>query len=88
MIDNNENIIIEHDEIFLTIFQGFKVTENRKWLITLKEIAAYNVAKYIGNESDISNLAIPNSLHRLVLIYLDTYLGDYRSAWFQNSMYE
>ena len=40
MIDNNRNMIIEHDETFQTMPQGFKVTANRKRLRTLKEIAA------------------------------------------------
>jgi hypothetical protein len=80
LIDDNGNIIIQHDETFPTISQGFKVKAKRKRLRTLKDIAAYNVAKYIASESDIEILEIPHSLHSLVSIFLDTYSGDYRTA--------
>jgi hypothetical protein len=80
LIDENGNIIIEHDETFPTISQGFKITAKRKRLRTLKEIAAYNVTKCITSESDVQNLEIPHSLHGLVSMYLDTYSGDYRTA--------
>ena len=47
---------------------------------TLKDIAAYNVAKNTTSESDVKTLEIPRSLHVLVTQFLDTYSGDYRTA--------
>ena len=44
---------------------------------TLKQISAYNVAKCILSESDVQNLHIPQSLYKLVSMFLDTYSGDY-----------
>ena len=52
----------------------------KKWLRTLKQIAAYNVAKCISSKSDVQNLHIPQSLYKLVSIFLDTYSGDYMSV--------
>jgi hypothetical protein len=80
LINENGNLIIEHDETFPTVSQGFKITAKRKRLRTLKEIAAYNVTKCITSESDVQNLEIPHSLHSMVTMFLDTYSGDYRTA--------
>eukprot|EP00092_Neocalanus_flemingeri_P056380 GFUD01066830.1.p1 GENE.GFUD01066830.1~~GFUD01066830.1.p1 ORF type:complete len:211 (+),score=40.92 GFUD01066830.1:58-690(+) len=40
-------------------------------LRTLKEIAAFNIAKYITCESDVKQLEIPKSLISLVTMYLE-----------------
>ena len=80
VIDDNGNIVIQHDETFPTHAQGFIVKAKRKGLRTLKDIAAYNVAKNTTSESDVKILEIPRSLHVLVTKFLDTYSGDYRTA--------
>ena len=80
VIDDNGNIIIRHDETFPRLAQGFIVKAKRKRLRTLKDIAAYNVAKNTTGESDVKILEIPHSLHSLVSISLDTYSGEYRTA--------
>ena len=48
----------------------YLIQRNRK-VETLAEIAAYNVAKYIGNETDVEQLEIPKCLHRLVTKFFD-----------------
>jgi hypothetical protein len=80
VVDDNGNIVIQHDETFPTLAQGFLITAKRKRLRTLKDIAAYNVAKNITSESDVKSLEIPRSLQVLVTKFLDTYSGDYRTA--------
>jgi hypothetical protein len=45
VIDDNGNIVIQSDETFPALAQGFMVKAKRKRLRTLKDIAAYNVAK-------------------------------------------
>jgi hypothetical protein len=47
LIDENGNILIQHDETFPNLAQGFLLTAKRKRLRTLKDIAAYNVAKFL-----------------------------------------
>ena len=80
MIDDNGNITIQYDETFPTISQGFEVKAKRKRLRKLKDIAAYNVAKFIVSENDIKTLFLPNSMQSLVSKFLDIYSGDYRTA--------
>ena len=53
LIDDNGNITIQYDETFPTLSQGFEVKAKRKRLRKLKDIAAYNVAKFIVTENDI-----------------------------------
>ena len=65
MIDDKGNIIFQHDETFPTLAQGFMVKAKRKRLRTLKDIAAYNVAKNTTSESDVKIVEIPRSLHFL-----------------------
>ena len=64
-------------EDFPTLMKGYQITAKRKRLRTLKEIAAYNVAKCISSNSDVQILHIPLSLYKLVSIFLDTYSGVY-----------
>jgi hypothetical protein len=73
LIDDNGNITIQYDETFPTSSQGFEEKAKRKWLRKLKEIAAYNVAKFIVSENDIKTLNFPNSLQSLVSKFLDIY---------------
>ena len=80
MIDDNGNITIQYDETFPTISQGFEVKAKRKRLRKLKDIAAYNVAKFIVSENDIKTLNLPNSMQSLVSKFLDIYSGDYPIA--------
>ena len=74
------DISIDLHEEFPTIMKGYQITTKRKRLQTLKEITAYNIAKFISSNSDVQNLQIPLSLYKLVWIFLDTYSGDYTSA--------
>ena len=66
---------------FLTLIKGYQINAKRKRLRTLKQIAAYNVAKCISSKSDVQNLHIPQSLYKLVSTFLDAYYGDYMSDW-------
>ena len=52
----------------------------RKRLRKLKDIAAYNVAKFMVSENDIETLNLPNSFQSLLSKFLDIYSGDYRTA--------
>ena len=61
--------------MFVIFIEGKK-----KRLRTLKDVAAYNVAKYIASRSDVYLLKIALCLHDLVTIFLDTYSGDYLSV--------
>ena len=75
--DKNGNITMFLHEYFPTIMRGYIITAKRKKLRTLKEIAAYNVAKCLSNEEDIKQLQIPRSLYKLVTTFLHTYSGSY-----------
>ena len=78
-IDENGNILIQHDERFPNLSQGFLLKAKRKRLRTLKDIAAYHVAKYIESTGDVKVLTIPHCLYDFVSKFLDTYSGDYLS---------
>ena len=65
-IDENGNILIQHDEIFPNLSQGFLLKAERKRLMTLKDIAAYHVAKYIESTGDVEVLTIPHCLYDFV----------------------
>ena len=80
LIDENGNILIQHDETFPNLSQGFLLKAKRKRLRTLKDIAAYNVAKYTESTGDVKVLTIPHCLYKLVSKFLDTYSGDYLSV--------
>ena len=71
------SLSIELHERFPTLRKGYQITARRKQIVTLKEIAAYNVAKCITSNNDIQILNIPCSLYPLVSMFLDTYSGDY-----------
>ena len=45
-IDENGNIEIKISKHNEDILQAFRIRENRKGIIRLKEVAAYNVAQY------------------------------------------
>jgi exonuclease I len=79
LIDENGNISI-HDATYLNLSQGFLLKAKRKRLRILKDISAYNVAKYTVSGSDVKVLKISLCLHDLVSIILDTYSGDYLSV--------
>ena len=80
LIDDNGNITIHYDETCSTLSQGFEVKAKRKRIRKLKDIAAYNVAKFIVSENYIETLNLPNSLKSLVSRFVDIYSGDYRTA--------
>ena len=79
-VSENGNISLDLHEEFPTLRKGYRITAKRKQLQTLKQIAAYNVAKCISYNGDVQRLQIPQSLHQLVSIFLDTYSGDYLSV--------
>ena len=74
LIDENGNILIQHDETFPNLAQGFLLKAKRKRLRSLKDIAAYIVAKYTTSLSYVKVLEIPYSL------FFDSYSVDYRTA--------
>ena len=76
-VSENGDLSIDLHENFPTLMKGYQITARRKKLRTLKQIAAYNVAKYISYKSDVKKLHIPHSLYKQVSIFLDTYSGDY-----------
>ena len=69
-VSANGDVTLDLDEDFPTLMKGYKITAKRKRPRKLKQIAAYNVAKYISSNSDIENLQIPKSLYKLVLVFL------------------
>ena len=77
-VSENGDLSIDLWEHFPTLHKDYQVTAKRKRLRTLKQIAAYNVAKNISCKSDVQKLHIPQSLYALVSVFLDTYSGDYR----------
>ena len=79
LTDENGNILIQHDETFPNLSQGFLLKAKRKRLRTLKDIAAYHVAKYIESTGDVKVLTISHCLYDFVSKFLDTYSGDYLS---------
>ena len=76
-VAQNGDILIDLQERFPTLSTGYQVYARRKQISTLKQTAAYNVAKYITSKSDVHKLDIPCSLYPLVSMFLDTYSGDY-----------
>ena len=76
-IDQNGNIILDLNERFPTLMKHYQIIARRRKLRTLKQIASYNIAKFISGEYDIQQLEIPQSLNKLVASFLDTYNVDY-----------
>ena len=76
-VSPNGDISIDLHEKFPTLMKGYKILAKRKRLRTLKQIAAYNVAKYISSISDIKQLEIPQILQKSVSMFMDTYSGDF-----------
>ena len=70
-VSENGDISIDLHEDFPTLMKGYQINANRKQLRTLKQIAAYNVAKCISNNSDVQSLYIPMSLYKIDSIFLD-----------------
>ena len=54
-IDENGNIEIELSESTYEFLQAFTIRAKRKKLRSLKEVAAYNVAKYLSCHSDVKD---------------------------------
>ena len=65
-MSENGDLSIDLWEHFPTLHKDYQVTVKRKGLRTLKQIAAYNVAKNISCKSDVQKLHIPQSLYALV----------------------
>ena len=78
-VSENGDLCIDLHGNFPTLMKGYQVTAKRKRIRTLKQIAAYNVAKNISCKSDVMKLHIPQSLYKLISVFLDTYSGDYMS---------
>ena len=79
-INENGDISIRLHERFPTLMKGYQITARRKRISTLKQLAAYNVAKCITSNSDVHTLHIPCSLYPLVSMFLNTYSGDYMNV--------
>jgi hypothetical protein len=60
LTDENGNIMIQHDETFTMLAQGFIVKAKRKQLRTLKDMSDYNVAKNTTSEINVKVLEIQN----------------------------
>ena len=73
-MSENGDISMNLHEEFPTLMKGYQITAKRKWLRTLKEIAAYNVTKCCSGNSDVQNLHNPQSLYKLVSIFLIHFL--------------
>ena len=73
-VSENGDISIKLHEEFPTLLKGYQITAKRKRLRTLKEIAAYNVTKCCSGNSDVQNLHNPQSLYKLVSIFLIHFL--------------
>ena len=80
MISENGDISIALHEDFPTLLKGYQILAKRKSLRTLKQIAAFNVAKLISTNIDVQKLEIPQSLYQLIAAFLDTYSGDYMNV--------
>ena len=76
-IDPFGNIQITIEEASPTLFQQFTISADRKKLKRLEEIAAYNVARLITDESDLENFLLPRTLKILVATFLDKYSSKY-----------
>ena len=79
-ISENGDISIDLHEDFPTLLKGYQIVAKRKSLKTLKQIAAFNVAKLISTNTDVQILEIPQSLYQLVAAFLDTHSGDYMNV--------
>ena len=69
-VSENEDLSIDLHKNFPPLMKGYQITARRKKLRTLKQIAAYNVAKYILCKSDVKKLDVPHSLYKQVSIFL------------------
>ena len=56
MISENGDISIALHEDFPTLLKGYQILAKRKSLRTLKQIAAFNVAKFISTNTDVRRL--------------------------------
>ena len=77
MIDENGNIEIIIEEFNKDIFQSFTLKAKRKRLRSLKDIAAFNVAKQISSEDYLEYLELPSTLKSLVKTFIVTYSCNY-----------
>ena len=75
-IDENGNITINLTEIFREHHKIFKITARRKKLRRLEHMAAFNVARHILCEADAEELPLPNSLKKVIQMYLDSFSVD------------
>ena len=80
MLSENGDISIDLHEDFPTFLKGYQILAKRKSLRTLKQIAAFNTAKFISTNTDVQRLEIPESLYQLIAEFLDTYSGDYMNV--------
>ena len=76
-IDQNGNIILDLNERFPTLMKHYQIIARRRKLRTLKQIASYNITKYISSQYEIQQLDIPQSLNNFVATFLDAYDIDY-----------
>ena len=78
-ISKNLDISMSLHEKFPTVMKRYRIMAKRKRLHTLKQIAAFNVAKCISRKDDVLRLEMLKS-YQLVAVFLDTYSGDFMNV--------
>lgn len=70
---DNGNIVVQVDEAFEDLIQGFTLQAKRRRLRRLSDLAAFNIAQYLEYESDVDSLEVPRNLKSIVKQFLITY---------------
>ena len=76
-IDDNGDIVVQVDETYEDLIQGFTLQAKRRRLRRLSDLAAFNIAQYLESESDVDCLEVPRNLKSIVKQFLITYSEDY-----------
>ena len=76
-VDDNGNIVVQVDEGYEDLIQGFTLQAKRRRLRTFSDLAAFNVAQYLESESDVDCLEVPSNLKIIFKQFLVTYSEDY-----------
>ena len=76
-IDDNGDIVVQVDEAYEDLIQGFTLQAKRRRLRRLSDLAAFNIAQYLESESDVDCLEVPRNLKTIVKQFLVTYSEDY-----------
>ena len=65
-IDDNRDIVVQVDETYEDLIQGFTIQAKRRRLRRLSDPTAFNIAQYLESESDVYCLEVPRNLRRFV----------------------